>query len=95
VGAALDEEGVLLAADPLQAVHEVGDELDLEVADALEVHVAPDGPLVAGAGWPQGHDLDAAARGYGGGHVLKITQVLRKSNFLPPGGFLDMVSEVL
>ena len=56
VGAALDQEGVAPPADPLQSVEEVADELDLVVLDPLEPHVADDGPLVAGALRPQGHE---------------------------------------
>ena len=66
VGAALDEEGVLAAADALQPVEEVGDVLDLVVPDPLELHVAPDGALVAG---PLGAERDD--RDCGAGHPLR------------------------
>jgi hypothetical protein len=47
--AALDQERVVLPPDPLQAVEEVVDQVDLEVVDSLEGHVLHRGPLVARA----------------------------------------------
>jgi len=48
VGAALDEEGVVAAAQELQPVEEVGDQLELVVLDPLELGVAPHRAFVAG-----------------------------------------------
>jgi hypothetical protein len=56
VGAALDQEGVIAAADRLQAGEEVGGQLDLVVLDTLEAHIGGDRPLVTGALGAQGHD---------------------------------------
>jgi len=58
VSAALDQEGVLLASDPLETVEEVADEFDLVVVDFLEAHVLDDGPLMAGSGRSKGHQRD-------------------------------------
>src|SRR5215203_3909762 len=60
VSAALDEVSALLAPYPLEPVEEVGDVLDLEVLDPLEVEVLPHRPLVAGALRAQRHYVDLA-----------------------------------
>jgi hypothetical protein len=55
---ALDQERIVFPTDPLQAVEEIADQLDLEVIDALERHVLDCGPLVAGSRRPEGHQRD-------------------------------------
>jgi hypothetical protein len=58
VRAALDQERVVFPTDPLQAVEEVADQIDLEVPDPLEAHVLDRGPLVAGSRRPERHQRD-------------------------------------
>ena len=58
MGTALDQEGVVLPADPAQAVEEVPDKFDLKVLDPLERHVLDRGSLVTGSGRSEGHERD-------------------------------------
>jgi hypothetical protein len=58
VRTALDQERVVFPTDPLQAVEEVTDQLDLEVLDPMERHVLDRGPLVAGSRRPEGYQRD-------------------------------------
>ncbi len=69
VGTALDQEGVVATADPLEAVEEVGDELDLVFLDALKPHVFARRPLVAGPLGTQRHQGRAAGSDRIGGHA--------------------------
>jgi hypothetical protein len=58
VRAALDQERVVFPTDPLQAVEEIADQVDLEVLDPLERHVFDRGPLMAGSCRSEGHQRD-------------------------------------
>jgi hypothetical protein len=93
VGAALDQKGAFVAADPLEAIEKVADELDLEVFDALKGHIPTDRPLVAGAGRPERDNPDWLA-GAWTGHPVKIRRAINIRNFKLLRGFLDMVGLV-
>src|SRR6476646_2055286 len=94
VGAALNQEGALVAADPLEAIEKIPDELDLVVLDSLEGQIPLDRSLVTGARRPERHYLDRLPIGWTG-HPIKIRRALSIRNSRPLLGFLDMVGLVL
>ncbi len=58
MSAALDHEGVIAAADQLEPVEEVADELEAVVVDSLEGRLLANRPLMAGPLGPQCDERD-------------------------------------
>src|SRR4051794_16773280 len=102
MGAALDQEGVLAPADLLEAIQEVGDELDLEVLNLLELHIAPHGALVAGALGAERHDRHdrvpaCLSRLHRVQRLRRLDKICKSSgnlSWLQPRPFLDKAAKV-